>query len=164
MWMSDLNPAVASDLSSLGVHVGNSNAEVVRQCNVLVVATKPDQVCPALQRERVHIAERNLLVVSVAAGLTLTTLEAALLPKSRVVRVMPNTPALVGSGATGFAMGGAATDHDAQVVAAIFNSIGKGEEQQRGPMHRASRSGGARLVRLCFVAQIAPCVHLSPCV
>lgn len=131
MWMSDLNPAVASDLAALGVHVGSSNAEVVRQCNVLLVATKPDQVCPALQRERVHIAERNLLVVSVAAGLTLATLEAALLPKSRVVRVMPNTPALVGSGATGFAMGGAATDHDAQVVAAIFNSIGKGKARKQ---------------------------------
>jgi pyrroline-5-carboxylate reductase len=63
-------------------------------------------------------------VVSIAAGITLAELERMLAPGTRVVRVMPNTPCLVGCGASGYALGAAATKADGELVNEILFSIG----------------------------------------
>jgi len=124
MHLSDLYPEIASDLKSRGAHVGSSNSDVVQVASVLVLATKPDAALPALQKERALLEQRKPLIISIAAGITIAALESALPPGARVVRVMPNTPSLVGAGASGFALGQHATDADAQIVTAILSSIG----------------------------------------
>jgi len=124
--LSDLHPESASELAGRGAQVGSNNAAVVDAAAVLVLATKPDAVLPAVQKERAMLEQRKPLVISIAAGLTIAALEAALPPGTRVARVMPNTPALAGVGASGFALGTHATEHDAQLVLAILNSIGLG--------------------------------------
>lgn len=101
----------------------NSNAEVVRACPVLVLAVKPDQVGAVLAEIRPHYTPNHLLI-SIAAGVPLARMEEALEAGARVVRVMPNTPALVGSSATGYAVGRAATAADAEVVQRIFAAVG----------------------------------------
>jgi pyrroline-5-carboxylate reductase len=64
------------------------------------------------------------LVVSIAAGIPLKTLIAGLGPQARLVRVMPNTPCLVGASASGFALGGAATKEDSALVEQLLSAVG----------------------------------------
>src|ERR1700733_13837491 len=81
-----------------------SNTEVLKFANVLILATKPDQVPTALAEIRDNFTKNHLLI-SIAAGVTLAKLENFLPAGARVIRVMPNTPALVGEAASGFALG-----------------------------------------------------------
>jgi pyrroline-5-carboxylate reductase len=66
----------------------------------------------------------DALVVSIAAGVTLARLEAALPDGQRVIRVMPNTPCLIGKGASGFALGTHATKSDAKTVESLLSAVG----------------------------------------
>jgi pyrroline-5-carboxylate reductase len=90
---------------------------------VLILAVKPDQVGGALSEIRDQVTEKHLLI-SIAAGVTLAKLEASLGGDTRIVRVMPNTPALVGDSATGFALGKSATPADAELAKKLFSAVG----------------------------------------
>ncbi len=100
-----------------------SNLEVVGAADVLILAVKPDQVAAVLAEIRPAFQPRHLLI-SIAAGVTLARLENALPDGARVIRVMPNTPALVGASATGFTPGKAATPADAQLAHRLFGAVG----------------------------------------
>ena len=123
---------IASDVSEAarlafaketGAKTTASNPEVAKFAEVLVLAVKPDQVAGALAEIREHTSEKHLLV-SIAAGVTLAKLEAGLGGEARVIRVMPNTPALVGASATGFALGKSATVADAETATRLFSAVG----------------------------------------
>lgn len=106
-----------------GVRVGRDLAEASRWADVVVLATKPqvfDRVLPVVAGA---IAE-GTLVVSIAAGVPIEAIEARLPAGTRVVRTMPNTPALVDAGATAIAAGTHASDEDLGLVRRIFDSIG----------------------------------------
>ena len=108
---------------SVGAKTTASNLEVVQFANVLLLAVKPSHVGEVLAQARDHFTEDRRLI-SIAAGVTLARLEAALNPGARVIRVMPNTPALVGASATAFALGTAAVAEDAQMARTLFSSVG----------------------------------------
>jgi len=99
------------------------NPDVVRFANVLLLAVKPDQAPGALAEARPGLTDHHLLI-SIAAGVTLATLEPALGPGARVIRVMPNTPALVGASATAFAAGKSALPEDCALAQRLFSSVG----------------------------------------
>jgi pyrroline-5-carboxylate reductase len=99
------------------------NVEVVAATQTLVLAVKPAQVEGVLKEIRAHFTPDHVLI-SIAAGVTLARLEAALPAGARVIRVMPNTPALVGASATGFAPGKAATAADTQLAQRLFAAVG----------------------------------------
>lgn len=99
------------------------NLDVAKSANVLFIATKPDQVAAALA-EISGAFTKNHLVISIAAGVTLAKLEAALPAGARVIRVMPNTPALVGAGASGFALGKNATAADGELAKKLLSAVG----------------------------------------
>jgi pyrroline-5-carboxylate reductase len=106
-----------------GAKVFGSNLEVARAANVLVLATKPDQVAAALGEISAAFGGEHLLI-SIAAGVTIAKLEAALPAGARVVRVMPNTPALVGAGAAGFSLGKSATPADGELAQKLLSAVG----------------------------------------
>ncbi len=106
-----------------GARVTTANLEVVAASDVLLLAVKPDQVAGVLAEIRPGFQPRHLLI-SIAAGITLARLEAALPEGARVIRVMPNTPALVGASASGFTPGKAATPADAQLAQRLFGAVG----------------------------------------
>jgi pyrroline-5-carboxylate reductase len=99
------------------------NAEVIHQSDVVFLAIKPQQMLAVLADIAPHCEARHL-VVSVAAGITLATLDAQLAPSRRVIRVMPNTPCLIGRGASGFSLGLHATRADAAVVEQLLSTVG----------------------------------------
>jgi pyrroline-5-carboxylate reductase len=121
---SDVSEAASAAFAKeTGAKTTGSNHDVVKSADVLILAVKPDQVAGALGEVHELITEKHLLM-SIAAGVTLAKLEAALSKTARVIRVMPNTPALVGASATGFALGKSATDADADIAKKLFGSVG----------------------------------------
>jgi pyrroline-5-carboxylate reductase len=106
-----------------GVRAVATNAEVVAAGDVLVLAVKPQVMAAVLAEVRPHVGARHL-VVSIAAGVTLKTLADGLGAGTRLVRVMPNTPCLVGASASGYAGGPAATAEDVALVGKLFGAVG----------------------------------------
>lgn len=97
--------------------------EVLSSSDVVILAVKPQIMPAALEGLRPHM-DPSQLVVSIAAGLTVATLEPLLLPNMRLVRVMPNTPCLIGRGVCGVSRGTQATAEDEEFVCALLNSVG----------------------------------------
>lgn len=109
--------------AATGVSAGDTNRAVLDACDVVVLAVKP-QVLPGVLAEVVPAVRPEHLIVSIAAGVTLRALADALGESTRLVRVMPNTPCLVGASASGFSPGASATPDDAAVVERLFGAVG----------------------------------------
>jgi pyrroline-5-carboxylate reductase len=107
-----------------GVEVLQSNEEAARRADVVVLSTKP-QVFDRLLPEVNKGLRPSSLVVSIAAGIPVSAIEAHLPEGTRVVRTMPNTPAIVDAGATAIARGTHATDEDIALCTAVFESVGR---------------------------------------
>ena len=107
----------------IGDHVYEDNRKVARHADVLVLAVKP-QVLPRVAQHISEKVEDAHLVVSIAPGIKLASLE-RWLDTDRLIRVMPNTPALVGEGASGFAAGRGTTESDIETVEAILGAVGR---------------------------------------
>jgi pyrroline-5-carboxylate reductase len=123
VWVSDCQRAVATQLAAAtGVHVVDANEAVAEASEVLLLCVKPQDAVAVLEVLRPQLAGK--LVVSIAAGVSLAALQGAVGPEARVVRVMPNTPALVHRAASAYAMGSAATQEDAAVVERLFGAVG----------------------------------------
>jgi pyrroline-5-carboxylate reductase len=105
-----------------GVSTAASNAAAVHGADLVLLAVKP-QILPRVLDE-IRPAERSALYVSVAAGVSTATLETALGDGARVIRAMPNTPALIGEGATALCGGAHASEADLELATAIFARIG----------------------------------------
>jgi pyrroline-5-carboxylate reductase len=107
----------------VGARTVTANAEVAKFADVLILATKPDRVLAAL--EDIHkLFTGNHLLISIAAGVTISKLEAALPEGAHVIRVMPNTPALVGAGAAAYALGNSATAANGELAKKLLSSVG----------------------------------------
>jgi pyrroline-5-carboxylate reductase len=135
----------------LGVRTTEANGEVVGACEIAVLAVKPAVVGPVLEdlrdAETANLGEP--LWISIAAGTPIAQLEARLPGGSRVVRAMPNTPALVRAGATALCGNAGATGDDLAAARALFDSVGITWEAPReellDPVTGLSGSGPAYL-------------------
>ena len=122
---ADPDPAARTKFEqATGVRTVATNADVVTACDVLVLAVKPQVMATVLAESRPHIAARHL-AISIAAGVTLQALAEQLGAGMRLVRVMPNTPCLVGASAAGYAAGAAATAADMAMVGKLFGAVGQ---------------------------------------
>ncbi|MHB8971000.1 MAG: pyrroline-5-carboxylate reductase [Pirellulaceae bacterium] len=121
---SDPDPEARRRFAQLipGTRVEPTSCEAVRQAKIVLLATKPSQLQQVAQEIRAALAADTLLV-SVAAGVTLARL-AAWFGTERIIRVMPNTPCLVGQGASAFALGPRATEADAEMVQQMMGAVG----------------------------------------
>ena len=106
-----------------GAVVTADNLEVVKNSQVLILAVKPQVMAPLLAEISGHVREDHV-IISIAAGLTLKKLADGLLANYRLIRVMPNTPCLLGASAAGFATGPGARPEDAALVERLFNAVG----------------------------------------
>jgi len=121
---SDSVPAARKTFTKeTGAKSVRSNAEVARSAKVIFLAVKPEQTAPVLAELREHFTPAHLLV-SIAAGVPIAKLEGMLPSQARVIRVMPNTPALVGESATAFAPGKSARPADSALTQKLFAAVG----------------------------------------
>ena len=107
-----------------GISTCLSNCELTTWSDVVVLAVKP-QVMPAVLEEMAPSLDASKLVISVAAGVAISSLQARLPKQTRIVRVMPNTAALVLAGATAIAAGPAATAEDVALTSSLFLAVGR---------------------------------------
>jgi len=120
---SDPVASTRDEFEKLGARSTADNNQVFASSQIIVIAVKPGQVSSVLRQASPHIRDHHL-IVSIAAGITLAKLEADLPEGTRVVRVMPNTPALVGASASAYALGSFATDRDAATVQRLLSAVG----------------------------------------
>jgi len=121
---SDLSPAARKNFSAeTGAQISASNTDVLKFANILILAVKPDQVAGVLSELKSAWTKKHLLI-SIAAGVTISKIENLLPTGSRVIRVMPNTPALVGESASAFALGKNATPADAELAKKLLSAVG----------------------------------------
>lgn len=101
IWVSDINPDTLTALANnLPVHTSNDNNAVIDEVDVVVFAVKPQALKDVAGSVAAGIRQKQTLVVSIAAGVTQNSLGAWLGNDTAIVRCMPNTPALVLTGAT----------------------------------------------------------------
>jgi pyrroline-5-carboxylate reductase len=122
---SDLRPERLAELAGQhGIRTTQDNAEATAGADVVVLAVKPqtiDQVLPQVG----SALDRGTLVVSIAAGVPTSALEARLPPFARVIRTMPNTAAIALAGATAIARGARATEEDTATARRLFEAVGR---------------------------------------
>jgi len=100
------------------------NGELVRGADVVILAVKP-QIIAAVLREIAPAVSARTLLISIAAGVSTNTLRTGLGKAARVIRVMPNTPALVLEGVTAIAKGAGLEPDDLDTAREIFQAVGK---------------------------------------
>ena len=119
--------AAAAFTAASGVNCSCSTLEELSTAENVLIAVKPQYLESAIAPLKGKFSGK--LVISIVAGVTLETLS-ALTGSDRIIRVMPNTPVLVGKGAAAFASGAGAAAEDVELVSKIFNAAGIGLEVQ----------------------------------
>ncbi|MBA3818833.1 MAG: pyrroline-5-carboxylate reductase [Deltaproteobacteria bacterium] len=117
------NERLAELRTGYGIMVTRDNREVARTCGIVVLSVKP-QILDKVLREIGDALEPGTLVISIAAGVDTETIEEAVTAGVRVIRAMPNTPALVGAGATAISAGKHASEDDLAAARAMFDAVG----------------------------------------
>ena len=96
----------------------------LRDCEVVLLCTKPHDIEGALAGLSAAAPGKPVLVISIAAGITIAKLESAADPAVRIIRAMPNTPALVGMGASAYCLGSRASSEDARLARGLLEAVG----------------------------------------
>lgn len=121
---SDVSPEARQRFSqATGAQTCDDNLQVVAGSDVVVLAVKPQYMGKVLAELRPAMSPQKL-VVSIAAGIRLAVLAEALGRETHLIRVMPNTPCLVGQGAAGYCLGDKATAEDGKLVGQLLGAVG----------------------------------------
>ena len=140
---TDRRPEVLRALAeSHRIRTTTDNREACRAASVVLVCVKPHEVGPLLADPALRALLEGKLVISIAAGVRLEQL-AGWLPKSAVVRAMPNTPCLIGEGMTVIARGPGVTDAQATMALEIFRCVGGGLEAEDKVMDAVTSLNGS---------------------
>lgn len=121
LFCSDRAQKQLEPLSKLGVNTSLDNEVTFQSADIIVLAVKPGIVPIVLKQCQQDLS--NKLIISIAAGVTISTIE-EMAHGARVVRVMPNTPCLVGCLASAFSLGSNAQRNDADIVCTLLSTLG----------------------------------------
>jgi len=129
----EVNPARAKDMiKRYGIALTDSLVRLTQKADILILCVKPQQMDEVLQSLKPHL--KNQLVITIAAGITTRFYLKKLGPKTRLIRVMPNMPAMLGYGATGIFATKTATKTDLANTLALFSAAGDVIEVKREPL------------------------------
>lgn len=118
-----------------------NNLELLEETDIVVLAVKPQVMPDVLSDLAGHTNPRHLFV-SIAAGITIEQLAAGL-PTGKIIRVMPNTPCLVGLGASCYSLGRDAIEPDGDLVAQILNSVGTATQVEEAMLDAVTGLSGS---------------------
>lgn len=153
IWVSNRSESKLTALASeLGVHTSQSNAEVVRHADVIVLGVKPQMMADMLTELKGHFSRLDdKLFVSVAVGITVARLKEFVGEHAPVVRSMPNTPSTLGLGMTGLYADSKVSDEQKSIADRIMSSVGDtlwvDEENKIDALSSVSGSGPAYYFR-----------------
>ncbi len=124
---SDLNTTNLKNASEkYGLTTTTDNNEVAKNADILILSIKPD-LYTSIINEIKEVIKNDIIIVTIAAGKSIKSTEEAFAKKLKVIRVMPNTPALVGEGMSALCPNEMVTEKDLEDVLNIFNSFGQTE-------------------------------------
>ncbi|MED3125358.1 pyrroline-5-carboxylate reductase [Bacillus wiedmannii] len=124
---SDLNTTNLKHASEkYGVTTTTDNNEVAKNADILILSIKPDLYASVINEIK-EVIKNDVIVVTIAAGKSIKSTEEAFAKKLKIVRVMPNTPALVGEGMSALYPNEMVTEKDLEDVLNIFTSFGQAE-------------------------------------
>ncbi|MGZ7148974.1 pyrroline-5-carboxylate reductase [Bacillus sp. BC08] len=124
---SDLNTTNLKHVNEkYGLTTTTDNNEVAKNADILILSIKPD-LYASIINEIKEVIKNDVIVVTIAAGKSIKSTEESFDKKLKVVRVMPNTPALVGEGMSALCPNEMVTETDLEDVLNIFNSFGQAE-------------------------------------
>jgi pyrroline-5-carboxylate reductase len=125
LWVSDINPDTLKVLAeNLNVNTSTSNDEIINAVDVIVLAVKPQALSSVAKSAAALIQQKKPLVVSIAAGISQQSLSQWLGADTAIVRCMPNTPALVLTGATALHANANVTAEQRNLAENIMRSVG----------------------------------------
>ena len=125
LWVSDTNAETLSLLAEqLHINTSLDNSVVIDEVDVIVLAVKPQVMKNVAESLAESIQTKKSLVVSIAAGISQASLSSWLGDEAAIVRCMPNTPALVLTGATGLHANANVTDEQSDLAENILRSVG----------------------------------------
>ena len=151
----------ASDVSALareafvaqsGARSFDSNLEVLAHSEIVVLAVKPQHFQHVLAELKDHFGPQHL-IVSIAAGVALDTMAEVLGRGQRLVRVMPNTPCLVGASASAYCLGGAASPADGDLVSRMLDAVGISFELPEHLLDSVTGLSGSGPAFVCLVIE-----------
>ena len=138
-----------------GIAVTLDNREVVRGADVLLLAVKPQFMVDVIGQIRGCVTE-DMLIITIAAGKTISWYEEAFGKKIRLVRCMPNTPAMVGEGCTAVCKNDHVTEENMEYAMTLMNSFGRASEIREGLMDAFSAvSGSSPAYAFIFIEAMA---------
>ncbi len=125
IFATDVRPERLKELDrQYGIQLSSDNADLVRRADIVILAVKP-QIMDAVAAEIAPVVTRRKLLISIAAGVATDKIRARLHKDSRLIRVMPNTPALVLEGVTAIAKADGLEPGDLDVAREIFGAVGR---------------------------------------
>ncbi len=125
VYATDVRPERLKEIDrQYGVRIAADNPELVRHVDVVIMAVKPQIIEPVL-KEIAHALTRQKLLISIAAGVTTAKLRTVLGKDARLIRVMPNAPALVLAGVTAIAKAEGLEPGDLDTAREIFSAVGR---------------------------------------
>ncbi|WP_340120860.1 pyrroline-5-carboxylate reductase [Methylobacter svalbardensis] len=125
IWVSDINPDTLTDLGKqLHINTSVNNDDIINAVDVVVLAVKPQTLSAVAQSAAALIQQKKSLVVSIAAGINQNSLSRWLGADTAIVRCMPNTPALVLTGATALHANDKVTAEQRDLAENILRSVG----------------------------------------
>ena len=143
VWVCDLLTERREQLEAeLGVNTTGQLPELLTRCEAIVLCVKPQQMEAVLEAVAPHVRSGQVFI-SIAAGVPLAKFSSALGTGVRLIRVMPNTPALVGEGAAGVAAGPGASAEDLAGVLALFAAVGTAAEVTEAQLDAVTAISGS---------------------
>ena len=109
---------------SFNIKTTHKNEEIIQLSEIVILAVKPNVVEPVLLEIKNLLLQRNPLLISIAAGIQINSLEQLLKPEYRIIRAMPNTPASIKEGVTAISPNQSVTEEDIEDAKEMFSSVG----------------------------------------
>lgn len=128
-----------------GIKIVSNAKDIVKNMDIIVIATKPFVVKELLEKIKPFVTEKQI-IISIAAGISTHLIESTLEKNIQVIKVMPNTPALLGAGMSAVCKGKYATDETLNLALDMFSKLGKAikcEEKDIDAITGVSGSGPA---------------------
>ena len=117
-----------------GVNTVNSEKELAKNCNIIILSVKP-HIIPIVLKNLSGNVKKDTIILTIAAGISISVIENALGEDKKVVRTMPNTPAQVLSGMTAVTFNKNIENSEKEIIFKLLNSFGKSVEIEEKLMH-----------------------------
>lgn len=144
IYIFDANKEVAylAAEENKGIEVLTSGDALAKKCDVVILAVKPN-IYPIVIDDIKASVDRSTLIVTIAAGITIERCEGLFKTPVRLIRTMPNTPALVGEGMSAYCLNEMADEKDKEMVQTIFSGFGKAIEIKESLMNPFTATAGS---------------------